>query len=245
MRAILMFGVGLLAASHIGVAAAQDRDGKTIQVTGIGSVETPPDVAGMSYVVRGEGSTSDDAVRAMNAKKAAIEQAIGGGGVKVTTGNMQIGELRGANCPQGYDRMPQLSEGNCAVRGYSAQMQVTARIRPVTMAGTLTGVAAKAGASNPVLTGFSLSNPEAARQRALEAAVIDGQAQAAAIARATGVKLGPLVKVTDPNPGVRYGMTDTASYASRPRVEDVVEVPMSPAAVNTNVGLVLVYQLER
>ena len=134
-----------------------------------------------------------------------------------------------------FRSQPLASEGECAVRGYSAQIALSARFTPAGSAGTMGGLAARAGASDVSSGGFWLSNPDPARRRALDAAIADGRAQAEAIARATGIKLGALIRVSDPYGGSRASLASAPSAARLNRVETPVQVDIAPAPVSTSV----------
>uniref|UniRef100_UPI0013D825BE SIMPL domain-containing protein n=5 Tax=Pseudomonadota TaxID=1224 RepID=UPI0013D825BE len=87
------------------------------------------------------------------------------------------------------------------VLGYVAMMEASVDVSPVALAGTLSGLASRAGASEVRLSRFRTADPRAAQQRAMAAAVANGQEQAQAIAAASGAKLGRLVRVSDQNGG--------------------------------------------
>ena len=233
-----------------GGVVAQEAAERTIQVAAVGSVETAPEFARISYVVRGEGKTSDEATRALVRRKDAVEQALGGFGeakLEVHTGEMAIREVRARDC-RSVDEdedTPRLSTGVCAIEGYVASIDVNAKVSPVTTAGTLTGLAARAGATNVELAGFGILDEAAARRRAVAAAIANGKAQAEAIASASGARLGPLVRVVDSDPrAFGYNEIVVTGSLQRPVAEPIV-VNIAPAPVETQARLLLTFEIGR
>ncbi|MBB4838687.1 uncharacterized protein YggE [Sphingomonas kyeonggiensis] len=252
MRSV-MLGAGILLGLTIGQdAAAQDRDAETIQVLATGSVETPPEVATISYSLRGEGKLPDDASRALVAGKAAVEKAlasVAGTKLRITTGTLTIREVRGKDCGDNrYDATARLSTGACAIEGYIAEMTVAARVSPVDKAGTLTGLAARAGGSDVGLQGFEILDARAARKRAMAAAVANGTAEAEAIAAASHVKLGRLIRAVDGDASVvRVDAIVSESIGGLPNAPapEPVPIAITPKSVETSARLVLTFEVVR
>ncbi|WP_137863879.1 MULTISPECIES: SIMPL domain-containing protein [unclassified Sphingomonas] len=244
--------LGLLAANG---AMAQDKSADaTIQVLGVGTVEEAPTIAHISFKLRGEGKGSDDALRALVARKEAVARDMGAlaeAKFRLETGDVGINEVRGRDCRGASEDedTPRLSTGACAVLGYVAMMEASVDVSPVALAGTLSGLASRAGASEVRLSRFRTADPRAAQQRAMAAAVANGQEQAQAIAAASGAKLGRLVRVSDQNGG--YAMADqlqglAASGSQREaRMREPVAVEITPQAITTTARLVLVYEIAR
>lgn len=194
----------LLAATLVtpGTVQAQDVPARTIQITGVGVVRTDPDSALISISLRGEGTTPDDATRALAAKQKAVAGGMTGllgAGTEVTGGNVTLAEAFASNCRDtgGYGGRAQLRTGDCAVIGHVATMQLTVRTPAVTKAGTAAGLAARLGASDARLQGFSLTDRRAAQERAMIDAIASARRQAEGIAKGAGVRLGPIVTITD------------------------------------------------
>lgn len=70
MRRAMILLLGLIATPVM--AQSADERVPLIQVMGVGTVSTPPDVATISYSVIGEGRTADDASAALATKQRAI-----------------------------------------------------------------------------------------------------------------------------------------------------------------------------
>ncbi len=202
MRHLLSIGAALFAP-----AALAQTDGERpahIQVAGTARVETKPDRARMSYTVTGEGRTADDASAALAAKHKAIVDGLStllGRATELTAGNVTVGQVRPPQC-QGNDYgRPQLSEGACAVIGYTATLQGSVATAAVDRIGTAVGLAARLGARNAQVQGFELADPAAARRRATSAAILDARARAETMATGAGVRLGELLTLGDQNNG--------------------------------------------
>ncbi|MCH7861945.1 SIMPL domain-containing protein [Sphingomonas sp. NPDC092331] len=248
----LMLGAGVVLGMMVGQgAAAQDREPDTIQVIATGTVETAPEIATITYHVRGEGVKPDDASRALVASKAGIEKALAGlAGVKldIRTGDLDIAEVRGKEC-RNDDRFdaPRLSAGPCAVQGYVADMEVTVTAMPADKAGTLTGLAAREGASGVKLESFGILDTRTAQKRAMAAAVANGTAAAEAVAAASGVRLGRLLRASDND--TRMVSMDGIGFENMSgglgRLREPVTIEISPKAVVTNARLVLSFEVIR
>lgn len=192
-------GLALLV-SGAGAQAADAPAPPSITVEGIGQVETMPDVATISFSIRGEGAVADAATRNLVAKQQAILgglATLGDGRMQIRTGEVSLNEARAGDCNSDDDDKVRLSTGKCAVTGYVAQVSVTVRMGSVKDAGTAVGLAARLGASNARMSGFDLLQPGDAKRRAAAAAIADARTKAEAIAAASGDRLGPIQKVID------------------------------------------------
>lgn len=201
MRPFLI--AGLLAFAALSPARAQIPEKFQIVITGAGSVERPAEWATVSLVVVGEGKTSVEALKGLSALQTKLESQLGVlVGVKtidITTGQLKVQEVMGADCDRGesYEPRPTLSEGACAVKGYIATMAMRVKLAPASHAGDAASLAAELGGRSVSLAAFGLNNPSSLRDAAIDAAIQDARAQAAAIAKASGVKLGPIALVSD------------------------------------------------
>ncbi|WP_440525070.1 SIMPL domain-containing protein [Sphingomonas sp.] len=199
----------------------------TIMVAASGSVETQPDTALLSVVIRGEGKAPDDATRALAAKIKAITSGLRSidPQIEIQTNAVAIGEVYAGDCNRDAglsqstdaevsmaadalaDEADRLAAGArrtspkvanpCAVTGYTARSEASVKMRKVHDAGTAVGLAGRLGASSAALESFDLSADDDARSRATAAAIANARAQAQAIAAGSGMKLGGIVSVTD------------------------------------------------
>lgn len=224
-----------LAGLAMPAAAQEQAPERTINVSGSGVVRTPPDTALLEFWLRGEGTTSDAATQALSTRQRAVVDGLSrllGREAEVATGPVTVIEVRGSQCQdaRGYGSQPRLSEGACAVIGFLATVQGSARTSAVDRAGTAAGLAARLGASDARLQSFTLADPTEAARRATAAALRDAQGRAEAIAAGAGVRLGPITAVRDNN----YGAGDLVLNA---RALSAPPPPPPPAPMAAPVAL--------
>lgn len=237
-----------------GAAAQQVPPERTIRVTGVGVVRTPPDVARIDYWVRGEGATPDAASQALATRQKAISGALArllGAGTDVTSSNVLVVEVKDRSCDDaGYNSQPRLSQGACAVTGYLARMQGTVRTRAVDKAGTAAGLASRLGANDARLAAFELSDRAEAGRRATAAALADAKARAEAIAAGSGARLGALLSVNDQSgfaPGeVVVGAMAMAAPPPPPpeQMAAPVAIDVKPAPIETRQQVFVSYAID-
>ena len=136
MRALVIGLVASIATPAVGQTSATQA--RTIDVSGHGRVSLAPDTANIHYWVRGEGKTSDEATRAMADSQARVEsglKAFLGTDSQITNNDLVIIEVRDPNCKVENGRAA-LSEGQCAIIGYLAQIQSDVRTSSVARSGT-------------------------------------------------------------------------------------------------------------
>jgi len=219
-----------------------------IVVAGVGTVRTAPDAATLTFNVRGEGPTADAASRALVERREAIKAGIASlvGSVPLRTSDLSLTEARDKACQGEWQEGGRLSQGECAVRGYIANMDATVRISTVDKAGTLTGLVARLGGSDVRLSGFGLTDETEAKRKAMTAAFADARAQAEAIAAGAGVRLGTLYYVNDNQAPAVQEIEVTASRAEpvpSPLVTPPVLISVEPSPVETTVRLNVTYTI--
>ena len=211
-----------------------------IRVVGHGSVSVAPDVATIAWTLRGEGRTSDEALRAMVAVRDATDRVLVGK-ASVRTGRLSIEEARDKACDDDDVGATRLSTGACAITGYVATMTATARVTPVTEAGTLLGLLGRAGAVGPRLADFDLRDPAAAERAAVAAAIADARRQAEAIAVASHVRLGALQRVEDQRAGPTLGEDVVVTAMAAPALVSPppIAVAIAPEPIETEATLIV------
>jgi uncharacterized protein YggE len=230
-------------------ALAQEDHPPAITVTGVGSVETPPDIATLSFTVLGEGTTADQATAAMAAAQKAVLQGLRSldPSLEARTGAVAINEAHNGNCNDYSGRDAKLSTGPCAIAGRVARIETTIVMSSVKDAGTAVGLAGRLGASNAQIQNFGLRDPSGATRRAVADAAAHARARAQAIADASGAKLGPVISVSD-----TYDRGDVIQYMVEPVAADGVRgfpppivVNISPKAVKTVAQLNFTFAIEK
>lgn len=221
-----------------------------IVVTGYGEVKSMPDVATIGYTARGEGPTSDEAVRAMTASEARIADAVHAidKAAEPHTSEVRIAAVRSNDCKEQQYGAPQLSTGACAISGYVATQSATLRTGSVKDAGTIVGLVGRAGGLNPQLDGFQLRDSRPAQEQAIAAALADAAAKASAIAAASHVQLGALLNVTSGPRNDAQQIVITGSDIARlppapPPPPPPVPVKVVPEPLTTNSYVTVTYAI--
>lgn len=198
-----LIALGLLASAQVSTVLAQPviqavPERPRIVVDGYGEVKTPPDVATITYTVRGEGPASDDAVRAMTAAGATIEAALRAidPAAEPHTGDVKVTPVKSDDCKEQDYGSPQLSAGPCAVLGYIARQSITLRTADVKDAGTMVGLVGRGRGYGAQISSFDLRDPSAAKRQATSAALADAASKATTIASASRVTLGPILNIS-------------------------------------------------
>lgn len=222
-----------------------------IVVTGYGEVKYMPDVATINYTIRGEGPTSDDAVRAMTASGARIEAALYPVDPKAEprTSEVRVAPVRSTDCRDAEYGPPQLSSGVCAILGYVATQSITLRTLAVKDAGTMVGLIGRAGGLNPNLNSFGIRDSRPEQQQAMAAALADAASKAAVIAAASHTRLGPILNVSsgprnDAQQIVVSGIPRVNAPAPPPPPPPV-PVKITPEQLTTNSYITVTYAIEQ
>lgn len=228
---------GLFALAALAPAQAQSPDRSQIVITGVGSAERSAEWATVSLVVIGEGKTSVEALKALSTLQTTLETQlvalVGATSVEITTSELKVQEVQGSDCDRGesYEPRPTLSEGVCAVKGYLATMAMQVKLMPAARAGDAASLAAELGGRNVTLADFGLQDPSSLRDAAISAAVQDARVQATAIAKASGVKLGPIALISDRGPrDYDSAVFEDAPLADAPAAMRLAKPPTAPTA---------------
>lgn len=223
-----------------------------IVVEGNGTVKTPPNIATITYSVRGEGKTNDEALKAMVATVARIEGSLVtiDPDVQPKSGNLSVVGVRGADCKiERYDDTPRLSTGSCAIVGFLAKQSYSVLTAKVSDVGTMVGLAGRNGATEPEMNGFDLSDSSPAKNLAIAAALADARAKAEAIARGSGLALGQMISAS--LDGAREDGDDaivvTGSRLVRPELDapTPVTVVIAPKEIETTARVTVTYAVQR
>lgn len=248
LSAVLLAGLSLSA-----TAPAQDVDKlPSILVSGHGEVEDEPDRATFNYTLRGEGPTSDDAVRAMVSMGTRIEAAIKGvdADAEPRTGSIETQAVKSSDCKEEDYRAKLLSTGSCAILGYVATQAITIVTSRVKDSGTMIGLAGRGGAQDASSSRFSLSRKTAdqALVVALAEAFRNAAVNGSALASGSGLRLGAIlsatnvrgVEVSSAQEIVITGSRLPQSYAAPP-----VTVALKPQKIVTSADVTVRYAIAR
>jgi uncharacterized protein YggE len=250
MRSLTIAGALIASAQPSAAWSQTAAEQPRIIVDGYGEVKSVPDVATITYTLRGEGATSDDAVRAMVASGQRIESSLRNidSGVEPKTSEVRVSPAKGNACKSDdYDPDEQLSKGACTVVGYIANQRVTVRTAAVKDSGTMVGLAARGGAYDVRIGGFDLSDPRPAKAQAISIALADAQAKAAALAAGSRVTLGPVVTIS--TVGDREGQDIVITGSRIPRANagfaTPVTVNMNAERITTGATVTVTYAIQR
>ena len=239
-----MLPLALIASPALAAEPAPSR----IVVEGFGTVETPPDIAAISYSVRGEGASSDAATAAMVTAQAKVEAAITGftTSADIKSGKDKIDAVRGKDCND--DDNPRLSAGACAIIGYIVQMPITLRTADLKDAGTIVGLIGREGGYNPRLDAFTLSHEAAAKRRAIASAIADAHSQAEAMAEAAHLHLGRVITISNSYDSEGNGADEivvTAQHNPPPAVmaPPPIAIHLTPQPIETTAKLTVAYEI--
>ncbi|MGF7172261.1 hypothetical protein FHS91_003969 [Sphingobium xanthum] len=236
------------------IAQSGEEPRPRIIVTSAATIPSPPDRAVVSFSVHGEGTTSDEAVQSMVAKRDAIEKGLAGISARpeIRAAQVAIAEVRGRDCNRNSYGNPRLSTGECAIVGYTADLQVEVRTAAVNEAGTMVSLAGRLGATNPRIDRFFLAEDKEIRRRGITEALAEAKRQAEAIARASGVTLGGILSVSNLSfngPGPYDEIVATAERVSAPPPPPPpppppVAIGLKPRAIETQVRVQVVYAIK-
>ena len=212
MRWILLLAGLLLVASaiagvaqpHFGHSATPAPAGKTITVTGDGSVTTVPDRATFSFTIDTRAKTASAALAQNSSDATAVIAALKAAGV--TAANLQTSQV---------SLMPQTSPDGTQILGYTASNSVTARTS-LASAGKIVDAGVGAGANGVSGPSLDVSDQASLYRDALHKAVDDAKLKAQSLADAAGLNLGGVQSITEGGAPSPLPMADKMSAAGVP-----------------------------
>jgi len=245
---ILLTSGAVPAAAQMQVNVPASDNG--IRVVGSAEVKALPDLAIITYTLRGEGQSSDDAVRAMATAGARIASAIGliDPAAEPQTDKVQVTPVKGSECKERDYGAKQLSTGVCATIGYVAEQDVTVRTTLPNDSGTIVGLIGRNGGEDAQLENFALRNPRISERQAIAAAVADAEAKAADVAAGSHLTLGPILSVSTTSLNPKETIIVTGSRLPQPNAPAApppVVVNLSPEPISTNATVTVTYAIAR
>ena len=164
--------------------------GRTVTVTGTGSVESVPNRAGLSVGVSSDAATARAALAANADKAANVIEALRAAGVARV--DLQTTDVTVS--PRWDDRGRQ--------NGFTAHSSVRVDVASVTRAGAILDAAVGAGATETSGPSFDRSDRSELYRNALKAAFADARGKAATLAGEAGASLGAVQRIEE-SPGVQ------------------------------------------
>jgi uncharacterized protein YggE len=228
-------GFGLLCALWAtGGNAAAPASAPYIEVTGEAEVKVAPDAAELHFGVTTRADNAAAAAQQNATRMKAVLDAVR----KALGPQAQIGT--GAYSLRAEHSSPR--DGTPAkVIGYSASNTVRLETRELARLGELIDIATQAGANQVQRVVFTLSDPAAARRRALGEAVAEAQAEAQAIAAALGATLGPVQAATEQDMGPIRPYMQEAMMARA----EAAATPIEPGMISVRSRVLLRIEIAR
>lgn len=194
----LVLAAMLFAACAAPMSAMQDAG--VIAVAGRGEASVKPDTALVRLGAEARRPTLAEATSDVSQRMTAVLERLRATGVRPE----DVATTRYAVEPQ-LARRPGVPETEESLRivGYRATNLFQVKVRDVAAVGRVVDAAVAAGANVVQGVVFTLEDRKAAETAARERAVAAAQATAAQLAKAAGVRLGPLVSLTEGVAGPR------------------------------------------
>jgi len=212
---------------------------RTITVAGEGEATGAPDVAITTLGVEVSAPKAGPAVNEANARMKAVVDAVRR--ARVADRDMRTEEFAvffeaDPNSPRPEGATPR------PAGSYHVRNTVRVTIREIARASEILDAALSAGANTVSGIRFTIEDPAPLRAKARERAVADSRSRAEALARASGVAVGPILSITEgsggfsPRPMVARTMTmeaappiEAGELSERVQIEAVYEIV--PAAL--------------
>ncbi len=230
--------LGLLAATLGGCAeiraTAEAPAGALITATAIGRVTLPPDIALVQVGAETRASSLADATTDVARRMTAVVERVRALGVEdrdVTTVAYAIDPLVATR---------RTEEEPARILGYRVTNIVQLRIRHLDDVGRILDAAVAAGANTLRRLVFTLADPAPAEAQARTLAVQRAASKARELAKAAGVSLGELVRLTEGEPAVprAYDLARSAELA-------VGAGPVEPGQLEIGVSVTAYYRIAR
>lgn len=178
----------------------------SLDVSATGDVSTAPDRATVSAGVVTEGKTAREAMMANATKMNSVFEELIAAGIEKK--NIQTSQLSLQPRYNYQDRQTP------TIDGYEARNNVSAKSEDIQSVGAMLDALVKAGVNNIGGIEFSVDNPDEALGSAREMAIKKAKVKAQGMAEAAGVKLGPLLNMSESNAGNPPRPMMQARYAS-------------------------------
>lgn len=211
-----------------GVASADDSPPRTISVTGSGSVQAAPDMANITIGVSTVAPTARAALDANNAQTTKMFAFLKSAGV--ADKDMQSTNLSFSPQYRNYrpneNRQPEII-------GYMVNNSVRVAVRKLASFGEVLDGVVTAGANNINGIGFDVSQRQTLTRTAAANAVKDGIAQAKNIALAAGLKLGPILSISQSG-----GFRPPQKFLARSMAAEAVPIAAGELTIGTSASMV-------
>jgi len=228
---ILIIGL-VLAALLSACAPTNEKNPRTVSVTGTGLVTMTPDIAYINLGVHTEGATAAAAVAENNAQTQKVIDSLTAGGVAAE-------DIKTTNFSIYPSQQTDPATGKLSGTTYMVDNSVYVTIRDLTKVGDILDGAVKAGSNSINSISFDKFDKTEDLSKARAAAVENAKKQAGELAKAAGVQLGDVQTIsTYENTPIPY-MDTKAAFA-----QAASSVPISPGTLQLTVTVSMVYFIQ-
>ena len=211
---------------------------RSLNVTGIGTVNLSPDIAYVTLGVRTEDSDAAQAVADNNKRSTDLTEALEDFGIApedIQTSNFNI---------YSWEDYNEFSENGAPGTIYSVENNVHVTLRDVDTFGELLSAAVDAGANNIWGVQFDVEDRSAAVSLSRELAVDNANAQAQELADLADVELGEILTISTqgggfPAPSYTQGGGDDAVA-----FDEALSVPVSPGQLTITTQISIVFEIK-
>lgn len=206
---------------------------RTIVVTGTGEAGGAPDMAFLNLGVEADGTTAAEALRKNSAQMESTIKSLRDAGVDkkdIQTSSLNIG----AKYDYSRDNSPP------RIIGYQATNTVSVKLRNLDKAGSAIDKAIGVGANRLDSISFGFADPKPLMNSARKAAVADARDRAELYADAAGVKLGPVLQISDSYSQV----PGPIPMRARMEASDFKSVPISVGESNMSANVTIIFAIE-
>ena len=222
--------VAVLAVFWVSAAPAQEREAGMLSVTGEERIDSPPDMATITMGVSYDADTAGAALQATSEATAAMLAILEG--ADIAARDMQTRDL---SLQPIWDNRSSSLKGP-RVSGYRASNTVVVRVRDLPKLGGVLDRVVQEGANTFHGLSFDLQNPRPALDAAREAAVADAMRKAALFANAAGLRLGPVVSLTESGSAPQPMRLERMAAMSE-------AVPIAEGEVTISASVTMVFEL--
>ena len=230
---VALVAAALAAAAFSGVgrpepAHSQTDEPRRVTVSGLGSVDSVPDIASFSFGVETSGAGADDALQANARQMRRVIEALRAAGVSLK-------DIR----TESVSLMPRLDDDGRTIAGYTAHNSVRVEVEELARAGDVVDAAVDAGANQAYGPTLARADQDALYRKALRSALDDARKKAAALADAGGASVGRVLTIVEAgsaDPQVAY---ESAALAARS-----AETPIEPGTEHIQARVTVTFALQ-
>lgn len=213
------------AAAQAGLAQTPPQ----ITVTGEGRVDAAPDMATISLGLTSEAKSAAEAMAASSAKMTIVLDNLRAAGIADR-------DLQTSGLSLNPNWTNYSSSDTPKITGYTANNQLSIRVRALETLGSLLDAAITDGANTLNGVSFGLADPAPALDEARKRAVADARHRAELLATAAGVTLGSIQSITE---GGGYSQPQPQFRMAA----DSAPVPMAEGEVSVAASVTIIWQI--